>query len=84
MYEHDYMYMQTCPCIRTVIKKCSRQLKVRIDTAHCRNLRVRSKIWFADERFANIKMANFVGRWEDTGEKENFEEFASSMSKKLW
>nr|XP_034318421.1 fatty acid-binding protein homolog 5-like isoform X3 [Crassostrea gigas] len=24
-------------------------------------------------------MANFVGRWEDTGDKENFEEFATAM-----
>lgn len=28
-------------------------------------------------------MANFVGRWEDTGDKENFEEFATAMGKKI-
>lgn len=28
-------------------------------------------------------MANFVGRWEDTGERENFDEFATAMSKKI-
>ncbi|XP_011448183.3 fatty acid-binding protein, liver isoform X3 [Magallana gigas] len=25
-------------------------------------------------------MANFVGRWEDTGERENFDEFATAMN----
>lgn len=28
-------------------------------------------------------MANFVGRWEDTGERENFEEFATAMGMKI-
>lgn len=47
----------------------------------CRNLGLRA--FDLQTRSAKIKMANFVGRWEDTGERENFEEFATAMSKKI-
>lgn len=66
-----------------------RQLKVRIDTARCRRNRVetwggRRRLDLQTRNYQKIKMANFVGRWEDTGERENFEDFASAMSKILW
>nr|XP_011448183.2 fatty acid-binding protein homolog 5-like isoform X1 [Crassostrea gigas] len=44
----------------------------------CRNLGLRA--FDLQTRSAKIKMANFVGRWEDTGERENFEEFATAMN----